>query len=176
MRPPASFATSCHIIYATGWRGKAFCVGLACFAKAGLAAPSGCNKQTVRLIAVDDPALLAQIKRTIDPPIFETAPAVICVLTRKIIAYRDRCFHVQDYAAAIENMLIAAKALGLESCWYEGHITDEDDIAGRIASLLGVPTDCSLVCVLPVGYAAEQTHPTRKKPFAERAWFNGYAK
>ena len=74
--------------------------------EAGLAAPSGCNKQTVSLIAVDDPAVLDQIRSAIDPPVAETAPAMICVLSQRICAYRDRCFATQDYAAAIENMLL----------------------------------------------------------------------
>lgn len=80
--------------------------------QAGLAAPSGCNKQTTSLIAVDDPAILAKIHAVIDPPVGETAPAMICVLTRRMIAYRDRCFAVQDYSAAIENMLLAITVLG----------------------------------------------------------------
>ena len=32
--------------------------------EAGLAAPSGCNKQTTSLIAVDDPELLRRLKST----------------------------------------------------------------------------------------------------------------
>lgn len=114
--------------------------------EAGLSAPSGCNKQTTSLIAVDDPALLSEIKAMIDPPICETAPALICVLTQRVCAYRDRCFSVQDYSAAIENMLLAIKALGYESCWYEGHITDEDRIGDKIAKRLGVPDGYELVC------------------------------
>ena len=74
--------------------------------KAGLAAPSGCNKQTTSLIAVDDPEVLKKVLSVIDPPVAETAPAVICVLTQRVFAYRDRCFAVQDYSAAIENMLL----------------------------------------------------------------------
>ena len=80
--------------------------------EAGLAAPSGCNKQTTRLIAVDDPGLLARLRAVIDPPVGETAPAAICVLTRRVNAYRDRYLATQDYAAAIENMLLAIVALG----------------------------------------------------------------
>ena len=37
--------------------------------EAGLAAPSGCNKQTTSLIAVDDEELLARLKAEIDPPV-----------------------------------------------------------------------------------------------------------
>ena len=142
--------------------------------EAGLAAPSGCNKQTTSLIAVDDPALLARLRQVIDPPAGETAPAIICVLTRRICAYRDKCFAVQDYAAAIENMLLAITALGYESCWYEGHITDDDRIGDKMAKILGVPEEYELVCFLPVGKAKAAPGPLRKKPFDHRAWFNGF--
>ena len=141
---------------------------------AGLAAPSGCNKQTVSLIAVDDPALLKRLREVIDPPVGETAPAMICVLTERIVAYRDRCFSVQDYGAAIENMLLAITALGYQSCWYEGHITDEDRIGQRMARILGVPENYELICVLPVGVAVSEPIPPKKKPASERAWFNGF--
>ena len=57
--------------------------------EAGLSAPSGCNKQTTSLIAVDDPEILRSLHAVIDPAVGETAPAMICVLTRQIIAYRD---------------------------------------------------------------------------------------
>lgn len=143
--------------------------------EAGLAAPSGCNKQTTSLIAVDDEKLLKSLYQVIDPPVGETASAIICVLTKRINAYRDKCYATQDYAAAIENMLLAIKALGYESCWYEGHITDEDAIGRKMADVLGGPGDMELVCFLPIGKAAEKVERTvKKKEFSERAWFNGY--
>lgn len=142
--------------------------------EAGVSAPSGCNKQTTSFIAVDDIKLLNEIKSLIKPPIAETAPAFILVLTQKIYAYGDKCFHVQDYSAAIENMLLAIKALGYESCWYEGHITDSDGIADNIAKHIGIPDAYKLVCILPVGKPAENTTTAAKKPFDSRAWFNGF--
>ena len=144
--------------------------------EAGLAAPSGCNKQTTSLIAVDEPELLKRVLGVIEPPVAQTAPAVICVLTQRINAYRDKCFAVQDYAAAIENMLLAMVGLGYESCWYEGHITDDDRICDRIAQVLGVPEGYDLVALLPVGKGAKTPKPPVKKPFSERAWFNGFGK
>lgn len=142
--------------------------------QAGLDAPSGCNRQTTSLIAVDDPAILEKMRAAIDPPVGVTAPAMICVLTRRINAYRDRCFATQDYSAAIENMLLAITALGYQSCWYEGHITDTDRICDRLSAILGVPSEYELVCILPLGIAeAEPTAPV-KRPFEERAWFNGF--
>lgn len=142
--------------------------------QAGLAAPSGCNKQTTSLIAVDDPEVLAGLKSVIDPPVAGTAPAAICVLTQRINAYRDRCYAVQDYSAAIENMLLTIEALGYRSCRYEGHITDEDNIGGKMAKILGIPDGYELVCFLPVGKALSEPTMPQKKDFEERAWFNGF--
>ena len=144
--------------------------------QAGLDAPSGCNTQTTSLIAVDDPELLQKVNAVIDPPVAETAPAMICVLTRRINAYRDRCFAVQDYSAAIENMLLAIVELGYQSCWYEGHITDVDRIGYQMAQILGVPDEYELVCFLPVGIAEDEVKGPKKKAFEERAWFNGFQK
>ena len=144
--------------------------------EAGLAAPSGCNKQTTSLIAVDDPQMMKRLHAVIDPPIGETAPAMICVLTKRIIAYRDRCFSVHDYSAAIENMLLAIVELGYASCWIEGYITDEDRIGRKMADILGVPQDMELVCFLPVGVPAQDIVPPKKKPNSERAWLNGFGK
>ena len=142
--------------------------------EAGYHAPSGCNKQTTSLIAVDDPELMKKLHGVINPPMGETAPAMICVLSQNIIAYRDRCFAVQDYSAAIENMLLAIVDLGYQSCWYEGHITDVDRIGEKMARILGVPEEYELVCLLPVGVAADPVKGPKKKDFAERAWFNGF--
>lgn len=142
--------------------------------EAGYHAPSGCNKQTTSFLAVDDPEILAKVKSVIDPPVAETAPAFICVLTRRIIAYRDRTYYVQDYAAAIQNMLLAIEDLGYASCWIEGHVTDVDRIGYQIQKILGVPDEYELICILPVGIAADSVKAPKKQPFEERAWLNGF--
>lgn len=144
--------------------------------EAGLAAPSGCNKQTTSLIAVDDPELIKRLIALTRSRLGQTAPAMILVLTRKTIAYRDRTFYMQDYAAAIQNILLAAVSLGYESCWVEGQVTDADRIGRQMADVLNVPQDYELVCYLPIGVADEPTKRQDKKPFEERAWFNGFQK
>lgn len=144
--------------------------------EAGLAAPSGCNIQTTRLIAVDEPELLKKLHALIDPPIGQTAPAMICVLTQRIPSYKNKCFAVQDYSAAIQNMLLEIVDLGYQSCWIEGHITDEDKIGYKMAQVLGVPDDYELVCFLPVGIAENEVKVPAKKTFEQRAWFNGFGK
>lgn len=142
--------------------------------EAGYHGPSGCNKQTTAFMAVDDPELMAKLHAVIDPPVGETAPAMICVLTRRIIAYRDRSFYIQDYSAAIQNMLLAICDLGYASCWIEGHITDTDRIGDQMAKILGVPEEYELVCFLPVGIPAEEIRPVKKHPFESRVWYNGF--
>lgn len=114
------------------------------------------------------------MRSVINPSVGETAPAVICVLTQRINAYRDKCFAVQDYSAAIENMLLALVEMGYQSCWHEGHITDEDKIGYQMAQILNVPDDYELVCFLPVGIPETEAAAPRKRAFEERAWFNTF--
>ena len=144
--------------------------------EAGLDAPSGCNKQTTSLIALNDAELIAKVAVLMEKPNFASAPAAICVLTKPIIAYRDRTYYVQDYSAAIQNILLAVTALGYASCWVEGHITDVDKIGRHMADILGVPQDMDMVAYLPIGKPDEKIVLPKKKPFEERAWFNGYGK
>ena len=119
---------------------------------------------------------MEELFSVIEKGLGKTAPAMICVLTQKIIAYRDRTYYVQDYAAAIQNMLLAIEDLGYASCWVEGHITDVDRIGDKMAAILGVPEGYELICYLPVGVAAEEYKLPQKKPFDDRAWFNGFGK
>lgn len=142
--------------------------------EAGLAAPSGCNTQTTSLIAVDNEEVLEKLRQLMPVPVGKTAPAVICVLTQRLIAIADRCFAVQDYSAAIENMLIAAASLGYQSCWVEGDVTAPDKVGDKMAKLLGVPEGYELICYLPIGVAAKEVKGPKKKAFDERAWFNGF--
>lgn len=144
--------------------------------EAGLAAPSGSNKQTVSLIAVDDPKILAKLTEVTGPLKWQPAPAIICILTQKIPAYKGRHFNVQDYSAAIQNILVAAVSLGYESCWYEGTVKDDDDQGRQMAKILGVPADYDLISYSPIGIATDVVKFPEKKPFEERAWFNGFQK
>ena len=142
--------------------------------EAGCAAPSGCNKQTTSFICVDDPAILARLAEIINATTARTCTAMICILTRKIIAYDDRTFYIQDYSAAIQNMLLAIADLGYASCWYEGRATGPDKIGYRMQQLLGVPEEYELVCFLPVGVPENALKSVPKLPLEERAWFNGF--
>lgn len=146
----------------------------------GLAAPSGCNTQTTSLVGLDDPMLVATITDIVNKNGFGggNAPAGVCVLTRRVPAYANVYFNVQDYSAAIENMLLAVTALGYASCWVEGHLTENAETQRQVSELLNIPQQYTLVAFLPIGVPkTESTKGNPRpayKPFSQRAWYNIY--
>jgi len=148
--------------------------------QAGLAAPSGCNKQTTSLIALDEPELVKSVSKIVKANGFrgesEGAPAGICILTQKIPAYEDKYFYTQDYSAAIQNILLAITALGYASCWIEGQVTCSAETQEQIAKLLNIPADYIVVGYLPVGIPETEGKRPDYKLFNERAWFNKFVK
>ena len=146
--------------------------------EAGLAAPSGCNKQTTSLIALDNPELVNNIIDLVRKNGFRgtggNPPAGICVLTQHIPAYADAYFYIQDYSAAIENILLAITSLGYVSCWIEGQVKANAETQEQIAKILNIPKDYSIVGFLPVGIPEEDGIRPEYKTFEERAWFNKF--
>ena len=143
-------------------------------ALAGLSAPNGVNRQLVRLVLLPDRTALAPLSDLLEHGGLNTAPAAIAVLTTDGTPPDGVNFTKEDYAAAVENMLLAAVALGYQSCWYEGQITDADNIGRKMADVLQVPEDYDLVCFLPIGIAAQPLSQAGKLPFEKRARFNGF--
>jgi len=146
--------------------------------EAGLAAPSGCNKQTTSLIALDDPELINSVIDLVKKNGFRgtggNQPAGICVLTQYIPAYGDSYFYIQDYSAAIENILLAITSLGYASCWIEGQVKGITGTQEQISKILNIPEGYIVVGFLPVGIADEDGKRPEYKAFEERAWFNRF--
>jgi len=144
--------------------------------EAGLAAPSGCNKQTASLIGIDDPRLLEAITKIVKKNGFDgnAAPAGVCVLTERIPAYADVYFNAQDYSAAIENVLLAVTALGYASCWVEGQVTENNETQKEIAKILNIPDKYTVVAFLPIGIPEKEGKKPQYKAFSQRAWFNSF--
>ena len=144
--------------------------------QAGLQAPSGYNGQSTSFVVVDEPSLLAAVADIVPGDVVRHAPALIVCIADPL-ATRDRTFSffIEDYAAAVENVLLAATALGYATVWIDGSLRSERR-AERLGSLLGVPEGLEVRVILPVGVPAEERAQREKKPFAERAWFNGYRK
>ena len=96
------------------------------------------------------------------------------ILTEKIPGYANVYFNVQDYAAAIENMLLAITSLGYASCWIEGQVTAKNETQKQIAKLLKIPMDYIVVAFLPIGVPETEGKRPSYKTFSERAWYNTY--
>jgi nitroreductase len=142
--------------------------------QAGIQAPSGYNGQSTTFVVVDDAATLAAISEIVPGELIAQAPAVIvCVLNSQATPEKEHNFAAEDYAAAVENILLAVTALGYVSVWMDGVLRREGR-AQRIAQILGVPAHLVVRAILPVGVAAEERTQREKRPFAERAWFNRY--
>lgn len=87
--------------------------------EAGLAAPSGLNKQAAIILAVTDKQVrdeLSKVNAGKDPFFradpFYNAPCVLVVLADKSVPTS-----IYDGTLVMENMLLAAHALGLGACW-----------------------------------------------------------
>jgi len=79
------------------------------------------------------------------------APAVIVALTDAADNDDLRRANLESASAAMENLLLAATALGLGTCWMTGPLRDEK----ALRRILAVPDDRELVAVTPLGYPAE---------------------
>ena len=112
---------------------------------AGRLAPTARNVQPWEFIAVTDREMLKKIGETTDTGKFiadaGACIAVVCQATK---------YYLEDGCAATENILVAAAALGIQSCWVAG---DKKAYSPSILSLLAVPPQHNLVSLLALGYA-----------------------
>jgi len=134
---------------------------------AGIRAPSGCNAQTTSFILVTNPDLRSRISAVLTKDTIRTAPALIIVLTEKVTFSFGLDFELEDYAAAVENILLAATALGYASCWLDG-VVRKDSVCGAVADILDVPPGKQVRCILPVGIPLDHVAQPARKPFDER--------
>lgn len=79
------------------------------------------------------------------------APVVIVVLTDTADTDDFRKANIESASAATENLVLAAPALGLGTCWMTGPLRDE--VALR--RILSIPDSKELVAVTPLGYPKE---------------------
>jgi len=87
------------------------------------------------------------------------AEAPVCVL----VLCAETKYYLEDGSAATENILLAARAHGLGSCWVAG---DKKHYTPDICQLVGAPRGYKLVSLIPIGCPAE-TPEQPKRPLAE---------
>lgn len=122
--------------------------------RAGFSAPSARNLQPWVFVVIEDPAKI-QALRDFSPyadPL-ETAPlAILICADQNHNPSLDYC--QQDCAAATENILIQAKAMGLGSCWLGGY--PNLDRIEKIRDLIDLPSSLMPLWVLAIGHPGEE--------------------
>lgn len=143
--------------------------------EAGLYAPSGGGRQPAVILAVADKETRDRLSRLnskydslhrADP--FYGAPVVLAVLVEKSIPTA-----VCDGSLAIGNMLLAAHALGLGSCWiHRAKEVFEDEEAKALLRSLGISGDYEGIGHCVLGYPAAE--PKKAVPRKENRVYRVY--
>lgn len=136
--------------------------------KAATLAPSAGNLQPWEFVIVKEPRRKREIAEAAwGQEFIAEAPVVIVVganVKRTSWRYGKRgetLYCIQDTAAAIMNILLAAHALGYGTCWV-GAFSDE-----KISKIVGFPEHVRPVAIIPLGVPAEKPSMPPRLPLSE---------
>jgi nitroreductase len=136
--------------------------------EAACLAPSAGNRQPWEFVLVRDDENKQRLAEAAYGQYFiAEAPVifVVCADPRRSASRYGRrgieLYCLQDTAAAIQNLLLTAKANGLGSCWIGAF--DEE----RTAEVIGAPEGMRPVAIVPVGYPAESPPPRPRRRLSE---------
>ena len=114
---------------------------------AAMAAPTAKNRQPWEFVVVREREVLDSLADGLPyAKMLFKAPLAI------VVCAADEQFWEQDCAAATENLLLAAEAMGLGAVWTAAA---DDARAAVVRRVLGVPEEVKPFCVIPVGFPAE---------------------
>jgi len=136
--------------------------------EAGRHAPSAANRQPWHFIVIKD----AEQKRKVaeacsDQKWMADAAVIIAGVGRPSVS--DTWYAV-DVAIAMQNMILAATALGYGTCWI-GAFDQE-----QVNSVLEVPADMRVVALTPVGVPSGRPEARPRQPLSEFASLDRYGK
>jgi nitroreductase len=125
----------------------------------GRLAATAINIQPWEFVAVTEPAMLRAIAGVAEYGGF-IAQAAVCV----VVMCKDTKYYLEDGSNASQNILVAARAHGLGSCWVAG---DKKPYAEKVARMLGAPEGYKVISLLAIGHAAEQSTHAEKRPLSD---------
>lgn len=142
----------------------------------GRLAPSAGNLQNWKFTVVLDREKRAKIAEAcLQQHWIHTAPVIIVVTAEPKKSERfygvrgDRLYSIQNCAAAVENMLLAAHSAGLSSCWVGAF--DEE----MLKRAVGISSDeVRPQAVVPIGYAGETVPEPPKQPLVTVTFLESY--
>ncbi len=120
---------------------------------AGMQAPSANNEQPWRFIVVDKRELLNRIPDFHPWSRMMTVAMLAIIVCAFVPEGKKFDMWVQDCAAASENILLAAHAIGMGGVWLGVH-PREERISGT-RRLFGLPNEIHPFSILALGYPAE---------------------
>ena len=124
--------------------------------RAGMAAPSANNEQPWHFVVIRERGILETVC-DFHPyaQMLKEAPAAVCVCGDLDLEKTPGLgYWILDCAAATENILLAAQALGLGACWLGIHPRAERKEGLR--RLLELPQHVAPFSLIALGYPAEQ--------------------
>jgi nitroreductase len=124
--------------------------------EAAMAAPSAMTKDPWRFVIVREHKTLSELAAALAGGKMLATATLAIVVCGDMDAVFDRqlSFLLQDCSAAIENLLLAAHALGLGACWVGVHPYEEP--VNRVKQLLSLPTIILPIAVISLGHPGEQ--------------------
>lgn len=126
-------------------------------------APSARNLQPWELVVIKEKNTLMKVaKKAPYGHFIADAPLAIAIITNP-----ESKWHIIDGSLLTENLMIAAWALGLGTCWI-GSMDREE-----VKKILRIPHNRHLLTVIPVGYPAEIPKSSRK-PLREFVYLDEY--
>lgn len=123
--------------------------------KAGMAAPSARNKQPWEFYVIENKDIQKRIK-DYSPAYNYNSPLLILVCGNKTRFNTDKIndFYIQDCSAAIQNILLAAKSMGLGTCWCG--VNPVEERMEFISKTLDLENHIIPLGLIHVGYPAEE--------------------
>jgi nitroreductase len=136
-------------------------------------APSAHNRQPWEFLVTTDPAKRRLLAGRTYARHLEQAPVAIVASLRGVsrrsrMAQRMVWLGLQDVSAAIENLMLAAHALGLGTCW----IGDFDEVVVREA--FKIPADRMPVAVIALGWPDGTPKAPKRKPVEDILVWESY--
>lgn len=133
--------------------------------RAAMAAPSAMNRQPWEFVVVNDRATLDSLASKLRyAKMLDQAPLAIVVCAETMITHRDGSQTVNglwehDASAATQNLLLAAKAIGLGAVWTAA---SDPERSSAVKEALDIPGTIMPLCVIPIGFPAENPEPKDK--------------
>jgi nitroreductase len=127
--------------------------------EAAMAAPSAVAKDPWRFVIVRTRATLGRIADALPNGQMLREAALGIIVCGDLDQAHDRqlSYLLQDCSAAIENLLLAAHALGLGACWLGIH--PREDRIRKVTEILGLPGAVLPVSGIALGWPGEVREP-----------------